>query len=134
MADNENTTAPVEIKLVDTENIPAPDELVISLGNADTYTIKLATEGEYKRGMLLMSGADGFVKATKTGAASAGELAILADDIELSENEYANVNAYFGGVFKGTSIIISDESESDDHAALLEGLSAKFRAQKILVK
>lgn len=124
-----------EVKLIEVADIPASDDLIVGdVRRVDINLVKLAAEGTYKRGLLLMSSSDGsFVSATKDGAASATELAILADDIEIGENEYMNVHAYFGGMFKAKAVILDYETETDSHEALLEALTSKLRQQKISV-
>lgn len=127
--------ADLEIKLVDAQEISKPDSLVAGhVLNADIRLVPFATQGISKRGLLLMNdGSGNFVPATSGGVSSASEIAILADDIELEENQSTEIYAYFGGEFKGSEIILAYETENDTHEDLLKAIEAKFRVQKISV-
>ena len=119
------------VNLVETEDIPAPDSLVAGEYAADT--IKLAVEGEYKRGTLLMTGEDGFINATSAGISSAGEVCILCDDVEVQEDSYIMTAGYFRGTFSKNSIIIPYEEDTDNHAELIESITGILRKQGIFV-
>ena len=72
------------------------------------------------------------MNATSSGVSGA-ELCILCDDITVPADSYVEAAGYFGGTFKGSSIIIPYEGDEDDHADLIEGLRAKLRSQGIYI-
>ena len=111
---------------------PVRDELVQDWVTRDM--IELTASGEHKRGLLLMTGTEGFIPATSAGLATAKELCILCRDTEIPEGQKAAVYAYFSGTFKGSSIILSWEAEGDDHEAMIEGVRETLRQHNILVK
>lgn len=110
MADNA-TQYKVELSTIET--IPEIDGLVSGVDYV-ADTVKLAEAGEYERGELLMSGSDGFVKATAEGVSSAAELAILAQDIIVPSESYAVVTAYFRGTFSAGRVILPYEGDIED--------------------
>lgn len=132
MADEETTTTTYHFRsLAEILQIPAPDDLITGAFKSDT--IVLATAGEYKRGMLLMSSGSGFVKATAAGIASASELCILSDTLTVAEGEAAPASAYFAGTFNGERIILPYETENDDHSELLEAARPALRPHGIFI-
>ena len=132
MADEETTATTYHFRsLAEILQIPAPDDLITGVFKADT--IVLATAGEYKRGMLLMSSGSGFVKATASGLASANEICILSDNAEIPDGEAAPVSAYFSGTFNGERVILPWEQEGDTHAELLESIRPVLRRQNIFI-
>lgn len=72
-------STPVTMELVHQDlTVPPPDNLIAgNYGAVYTDTVKLTAAGEYKRGMLMMSGNDGYVSSTKAGVSTAGSLCIL---------------------------------------------------------
>ncbi len=116
-----------------------------NLGEGDGYVIKIYTPCEFKRGLLMMSGPEGFfIPATRAGALEAEELCVLADDLgydttetniegenETEISEYTSAIAYFEGRLNGDAIILKYETEDDDHEELLAELSEKFRKQRL---
>mgnify|MGYP006916037535 CR=1 FL=1 len=121
------------------EEIPEPD----NLGEGEGYIIKM-WYGEFRRGLLMMSGPEGFfIPATRSGVMDAEELCVLAEDmgVELDEKtldsdevqEYTTAIAYFRGKLNGNAIIFSYETEDDDHDELLAELADKFRKQGLSV-
>lgn len=132
MADEETTSTTYHFRsLAEILQIPAPDDLITGVFKSDT--IILATAGEYKRGMLLMSSGSGFVKATSAGIASAGELCVLSDTLEVPDGEAAPASAYFAGTFNSERIILPYEEEGDDHAELLDAIRADLRKHGIFI-
>ena len=119
-----------KVQLVQSEDIPAPDDLV----QGDDYhaeVISLAAEGEFSRGTLLMAGEAGFVAATAAGLASAAEFCILCDDVTVPSDSYVNTAGYFKGTFNGKAIILPYEQDSDNHDTLLEAVKPYLRKQGI---
>ena len=139
MPDNEVVEkTPITLELVKTEAIvPAPDSLV-SAPNGITYAevVKIESEGEFKRGTVFMrvSGSTNFVPATAEGLATAKEIAILCDDIEIDKNEYAECVAYFKGDFNANKVILPYESDSDSHEELIEAVKPYLRSQGIYLR
>ena len=120
-----------EKNLVEVEDPQVRDELIIS----DPYTtvIKIATAGEYKRGTLLMEGstAGEYVNATAAGTANK-DCVILADDVEISADEYAEAAVYFAGTFKADKVILPYEQAADSHDDLIAAISSNLRKKFIL--
>ena len=110
--------------------IPAPDDLV--QGSYKSDTIALLTSGTYQRGEVLMSSSSGFVKATEEGVASADEVCILADSLTLDDGEAA-VSAYFSGSFNPDMVILTYETDTDDHSALIENIKPALRKHNIFI-
>lgn len=132
MADEETTSTTYHFRsLAEILQIPAPDDLITGVFKSDIIT--LTASGEYKRGMLLMSSGSGFVKATSAGLASADEVCILSDTLEVPDGEAAPVSAYFSGTFNGERVILPWEQEGDDHAELLENIRPVLRRQSIFI-
>ncbi len=126
----------VEFQLVKTEGtVPPPDELIAgNLGALYTDIVRLSAAGDFKRGTLLMSGADGYTSATQAGLATAAGICILCDDIAIGENEFAEVPAYFQGEFNDSRVIFPFEGEDDDHEAIVEAVRETLRAKKIFLR
>lgn len=129
-------STPVTMQLVKTEGtVPPPDDLIAgNFGAVYRDIIKISTAGEFKRGTLLMSGADGYVASTQAGLASAAGICILCDDVTISENEYAETAAYFEGEFNDARVILPFEGENDDHEALVEAVREPLRARKLFLR
>lgn len=127
---------PVTVQLINTVGtVPPPDDLIAgSKGAVYTDIVKLATAGEYKRGMLMMAGADGYVSATQAGLATASGICILCDDVTVGENEYAETAGYFEGEFNDARVIFPFEGEGDDHDALVEAIREPLRNAKIFLR
>lgn len=127
--------AEVELKRVQmsfADEIPAPDNLVAGFSIASHISVK--TPGEYSRGMLLMSGSDGFFeKATKAGIKTADEICILASNFGLEDGEYTEAAAYFSGKFSEDAIILPYEEESDDHEQEISEIESTLRKTKIFL-
>lgn len=70
---------PVTLELVKTEGtVPPPDDLIAGdKGAVYVDIVKIVSEGELKRGTLLMSNSDGYVAATQTGLSTATGICIL---------------------------------------------------------
>ena len=126
----------VEVQLIRNEDpVPPVDELITgNKGAVYIDIIKISTTGTFKRGTLLMSGADGYVASTQAGLATAAGICILCDDITVGENEFAEVPAYFEGDFNDARVILPYETESDDHDALIEAIREPLRAKKIFLR
>ena len=126
----------VEVQLIKTEEIiPAPDDLIAgSKGAVYTDMIKLLGAGDFKRGALLMSDAEGYINATQAELASAAGICILCDDITIGENEFAEVPAYFEGEFNDARVIFPFETEADDHATIVESIRETLRKHKIFLR
>lgn len=127
---------PVTLKLVRTEGIvPPPDDLIAgSKGAVYTDIVKVSVSGTFKRGTLMMTGADGYVASTQAGLATAAGICILSEDITIGENEYAETPAYFEGEFNDARVIFPFEGEDDDHAALVEAVREVLRKSKIFLR
>ena len=122
------------------EEFEQPD----NLGEGDAYVIKI-WQGEFKRGLLMMSGPEGFfIPATRSGVLDAEELCVLAEDLgyeaetvesdeNIELNEYTTAIAYFSGKLSGSAIILNYETADDDHDELLAELADKFRKQRLNV-
>lgn len=132
MADPTQVT--VQLKR-DIGTVPPPDDLIAgSKGAVYVDIVKISTAGDYKRGTLMMSGADGYVNATQAGLATASGICILAEDINIGENEYAETPGYFEGEFNDARVIFPFETESDDHDALAEAVREPLRKSKIFLR
>lgn len=127
---------PVTMELVSTDAaVPAPDMLLVGpKGAVHTDVVKVSAEGTFQRGVLLMSGSDGYVPATKAGLSTAGNFAILADDVTVGENEYAETAAYFEGDFNEDAVILPWVGENDDRAVELEAAREPLRKAKIFLR
>ncbi len=127
----------VEFQLVNNNEVvvPPPDELIAgNKGAVDIDLIKIASAGTFKRGTLLMAGADGYVASTQAGLSTASNMCILCDDITIGESEFAEVPAYFGGDFNDARVILPFEGEDDDHEALIEAIRETLRVHKIFLR
>ena len=126
----------VEFQLVKNEGIVPPPDNLIAGNRGAVYTdfVKLSASGEFKRGTLLMAGADGYVASTQAGLATATGICILCDDITIGENEFAEVTAYFEGEFNDSRVIFPFEGEDDDHEAIVEAVRETLRAKKIFLR
>lgn len=127
---DDETVSEYKVQLVQTEDIPAPDDLIAGYDyHAEEITL---TKGEYVRGELLMSSDDGFTAATAAGIAEASEVCILCDDITVPEDLTAQTAGYFSGTFNSKAIVIPYEESSDsDHETLINGLKPQLRRQGI---
>ena len=132
MPDKTQTT----LQLVRTEGtVPPPDDLIAgSKGAVYTDIVRVAVAGTFKRGTLLMAGADGYVASTQAGLATAGGICILSEDITIGENEYTETPAYFEGEFNDARVIFPFEGEDDDHDALVEAVREPLRKSKIFLR
>ena len=126
----------VEFQLVKNEGtVPPPDNLIAgNRGAVYTDIVKLSAAGTFKRGTLLMAGADGYVASTQAGLATATGICILCDDITIGENEFAEVPAYFEGDFNDARVILPFEGEDDDHDTLIEAIREPLRKSKIFLR
>ena len=127
---------PVTLQLVRTEGtVPPPDDLIAgSKGAVYTDIVKISVAGDFKRGTLMMAGADGYVASTQAGLATAGGICILSEDITIGENEYAETPAYFEGEFNDARVIFPFEGEDDDHDAFVEAVREPLRKSKIFLR
>ncbi|MBR1658147.1 MAG: hypothetical protein IJ697_06750 [Synergistaceae bacterium] len=126
----------VEFRLIKTEGtVPPPDELIAgNKGAVYTDIVKISASGTFKRGTLLMAGADGYVASTQEGLATATGICILCDDITIGENEFAEVPVYFEGEFNDACVILPFEGEDDDHDTLIEAIREPLRKSKIFLR
>ena len=128
MADSEATI--YAEKLCETVDVPEPNNLI--QGSCIAADIRLLTAGEYKCGELLMSsGNNEFVTATAAGVASAAELCLLTRDIEIPEGSVAIVCGYFEGTFSASSVVLSYETEENNHDTLIEAIRLPLRVKGI---
>ena len=136
MADPTPTKTQVEFQLVKTEGtVPPPDNLITgNRGAVYTDFVKLSAAGTFKRGTLLMAGADGYVPSTQAGLATVSGICILCDDITIGDTEFAEVMAYFEGEFNDARVILPFETEDDDHDALIEAIRESLRKSKIFLR
>ena len=110
--------------------VPAADDLV--QGRAIPSGIKLSIGGKYSRGELLMSNGDNeFMTATATGLASAQEVCILCSDCEIPDGMTYFTAGYFSGHFNGDRVILSYETEADDHAELMDAVKVSLRRRAL---
>lgn len=128
--------AAVTMELVRTEGtVPAPDMLLVGPGGAKhTDVVKVAAEGSFQRGTLMMASGDGYVPATAAGLSSATDFAILADDVTVGQNDHAELAAYFEGDFNEDAVIFPWETENDDHAEIVEAAREPLRRGKIFLR
>ena len=96
--------------------------------------IVVASSGEVKRGLLLMTGNGGFVPATEAGISSAEELCILADTLEIPEGNTALAYGYFTGTFNAKELILGFEGEEDNHEDVIEVIRSVLRKRGIYLK
>lgn len=112
-----------------------PDDLIAgSDANLVTYEVALRTQGSYKRGELLMLSENQYVKATSEGIASASSLVILADAVDVDEEEYAEVVVYTSGRFNADKVILPYETENDSHEELIEAVKPYLLRMQIYLK
>lgn len=110
-----------------------PDDLTVGL-NEIAQNVSVIGIGEFPRGLLLMSNADGyFTPATKEGISSANEICVLADSFSLDENEYTRAPAFFTGGFRGEKIILAWEDESTKHQEEISSIQSVLRKNKIFL-
>ena len=126
----------VEVQLIKNEGtVPPPDNLIAgNRGAVYTDIVKISSAGTFKRGTLLMAGADGYVASTQAGLSTAAGICILCDDVTIGENEFAEVPAYFEGEFNDARVILPFEGEEDDHDALIEAIRESLRKSKIFLR
>lgn len=117
------------------EEIPEPD----NLGEGEGYVVKMWS-GQFKRGLLIMPGPEGYFIPATHDVTDAEEVGILAEDLGYEvdengegENEYTTAIAYFAGQLNGDAIILPYEQEDDDHRELLAELADKFRKQGLRI-
>lgn len=128
----DNTTE-YRAKYTQIMQVPAPDDLIHGWYTA--AKILITGEVDLKRGTLMMSsGGNVFVPATSGGLASAEELCILCEDVELEAGLTAQVSGYFSGEFLRSRVILTWETEEDDHAALIEAIRPELRKHRLMVK
>ena len=127
---------PVTVQLKrDIGTVPPPDDLIAgSKGAVYVDVVKISAAGYYKRGTLMMASSDGYVNATRTGLSTAGGICILAEDINVGENMYAETPGYFEGEFNDARVIFPFETESDDHDTLVEAVREPLRKSKIFLR
>ena len=126
----------VEFQLIkDAGAAPPPDNLIASPGGAvHIDLVKISTQGNFKRGTLLMAGADGYVPGNPAGLTSTNNFCILCDNIEIGENAYIETAAYFDRDFHDEKVIFPFETESDDHDAIVELAREPLRKCKIFLR
>lgn len=123
MADNE--VVQYKATMVQVEEIPANDDLVSSL---DVRADKVSIAGEAKlvRGQVIMSGTEGFAAATAEGIAGAGEVCILAEDVEIPAGSVGEAGAYFAGVFNPSRLVLWEDAD-------IEAVRATLRKHNIFL-
>lgn len=110
-----------------------PDNLTTGQNNI-SQNVRVTGTGNFPRGLLLMSNADGyFIPATKEGVTSADEVCILADSFSLDEGEYTHAPCYFGGGFRSGNIILSWETEETNHLEEVFALQRTLRKHQIFL-
>ncbi|MBR0203566.1 MAG: hypothetical protein IJQ56_04280 [Synergistaceae bacterium] len=127
----------VSLELVKDEcTVPPPDNLIaVNWGSVYPDVVKVASQGEFKRGTLLMGdGAGNFIASTKAGLTSANTFCILCDDVTIGENQYAESAAYFQGEFNDSKVIFPFETAEDDHDELIELARDNLRRSKIFLR
>ena len=119
-------------KLGEIVDVPAPDDLV--QGATMTSEIKISTAGTYKRGELLISTGDNeFQTALPSNLQTAKEICILTRDCEVAEGNDYWTAGYFTGTFNGSAIVLSYETENDDHAELIAEVKVALRRCAIYI-
>lgn len=127
----------VSLELVKDEcTVPPPDNLIaVNWGSVYPDIVKVTSQGEFKRGTLLMTdGAGNYIASTKAGLTSANSFCILCDNVTIGENEYAETAAYFQGEFNDSKVIFPFETEEDDHDELIELARDNLRRSKIFLR
>ncbi|MBQ6773817.1 MAG: hypothetical protein IJP48_07135 [Synergistaceae bacterium] len=127
----------VSLELVKDEcTVPPPDNLIaVNWGSVYPDVVKVASQGEFKRGTLLMGDVAGnFIASTKAGLTSANTFCILCDDVTIGENQYAETAAYFQGEFNDSKVIFPFETAEDDHDELIELARDNLRRSKIFLR
>lgn len=128
----QSVSAIVEKGLVEQYFEFVPDELVTGSENGFGYYLAvLRTQGEYKRGELLMLSDNQYVKATSAGLSTATSLVILANSVTVGEDGYAEVSVYTTGRFRGSRVILPYEEDSDSHEELIAALRPVLLPYKI---
>ena len=127
---------PVTMELISTGPVVPPPDMLIAgpKGAVHTDIVKFSAVGTFKRGTLLMLLTGGYAPGTKAGLSTAGNFAILADDVTIGENEYADVAAYFEGDFNEDAVILPWVGENDDRAEELEAAREPLRKAKIFLR
>ena len=126
----------VSLELVHNDlTVPPPDNLIAgNWGTVYADLVKISAKGEYKRGTLLMSGSNGYVASTREGLSTADSFCILADDVTVGDDEYAETAAYFQGEFNDARVIFPFETGEDDHQELVELAIEPLRKGKIFLR
>ena len=127
----------VSLELIKDEcTVPPPDNLIaVNWGSVYPDVVKVASQGEFKRGTLLMGDVAGnFIASTKAGLTSANTFCILCDDVTIGENQYAETAAYFQGEFNDSKVIFPFETAEDDHDELIELARDNLRRSKIFLR
>ncbi len=118
--------AEYEEKLYDVIEVPAGDSLIAG-GCVEVGVIKLTTAGEYKRGEVLMSSGDSFVKATSAGLSSAEEIVIMCNDLTFEDGDEGELWVYVSGRFNQNSLVYDESIEIAD-------LESAMRKHKIFLR
>lgn len=141
MADGDVVNAgkmPVEIELINSvAEVPQPDMLSVGSGGVEhADVVKIATQGEFKRGTVLMNaaGSDEFAPCTAAGLNTADMFAILSENVNIGENEYADVVVYISGEFNENLVIFPWETEDDNHDEIVETARHALRKSGILLR
>ena len=128
----------VEVQLVsDAAAVPAPDMLLVGpLSSSYADVLHVVSEGELKRGTVLMSmaGSDDFTLCTQSGLTAAQAYAILAEDITIGAGEYADVACYIAGEFNSDLVTFPWEDETMDHDEVAESARGALRRSSILLR
>ena len=129
---------PSRMELVNIEaTVPEPDSLIAGPGGFIMIDVmRVEDAGEYKRGTLFMrsTGEQKFTPATKDGLANAKEIAILCDNITISEGEYSELMAYFDGEFNADKIILPWEDSTSDHDTEIDAVRSYLRSHGIYLR
>ena len=115
--------------LLTVEEIPPADQLIA--GSCFEDNIDALCSGNMTRGLLLMSGSDGFTPATKEGLSTAQELCILGQTLDAPEGAIAKTFGYFAGLFNSSALVFAYETDEDIHADLVAEAKAILRRHNI---
>lgn len=119
-------------RIYDTEDIREPDSLIA--GTTAAGTVKL-NAGEYKRGEILISAGDYFVKASDPSALKTAEgICVLARDITIPEGSESSEIGYFMGMLNHNELILNDSAVTEYDVMEQVTINNALRKHKLFVR
>lgn len=119
-------------RLYDVEEVKVSDSLIAGL--IVTEPVKL-NAGEYKRGEILISSGEYFVKASDPSTlTSAGEICVLCRDITIPEGHETTANAYIFGMLNRNELILNGSPLMEYESSEIDTVIAAMRKHKLFVR